>query len=461
MNKKKVNMQVIEQQNKEKKLKIYKIFYDDEVISKCTEYEIIFSEKDPYPYYNRLANYTANDSSTNYISKVVKSVEKYFNDNLDKIDGLFIKLDIEAIIISAVLTKLNEKNKKMNIKYPLYESVFLCNNKYYQRTKEINPIKYSYIDIDNENVDLNNLLKFPFFLKAPELQMSVHQYVITDFKQLKQIIEQLKINLPNYNVDTKYLNQYYLNLDKYPLSIKNIMICEEFIKNCFQLNWEGWADNQGNIYTYGFTDKILADQGIFSDFIMPSKFPYIVLEKVENICKEFLKNISFKNSFVNIELWINKINNNIIHIIEVNPRSAFSYDNQYKTSFYGANLYDSIIKLSMGYKNIGIIPNINENFTGSYSCQSVFATRFNGKICELLNLEKIQEEKNLNKNYEFFFLFNDFNFEIIDNYQNGGRVLMRVFFTKKTYDEALNESIRLKKLFLIKDTYYINQNLND
>jgi hypothetical protein len=444
------------QSTKGKQLKIYKIFYDDEVIQKCSDYEIVFSETAPYPYYNRLANYTADNCSTTYIASVLESVEKYLTENLNDINGLFIKLDIEAVILSAVLTKLN-RDHELVVKFPLFESVFLCNHKYYQRKQEQNPIQFSYVDIDDDDNKLNwdKMPRFPLFFKAVELQMSVHQYTVEDSEQLKQIIKRLRIELPNYNVDTKYVNAHHLNLQNYPLATKNIMICEELISNCLQLNWEGWADDQGNIFTYGFTDEILADQGIFSDFIMPSIMPKVVLEQAENICMQFLKCIAFKSSFANIELWVKKTDYSDIHIIEVNPRSAFSYHDQYQTSYHGANLYNSIIQLSMGKKDIGIIPDPHVNFTGLYSCQSVFATRFNGKISQLLNFDKIEQEKEINKDYRFFYLFQDREFEIVDNYQSGARVLMRVFFTKPTYEQAQNESLRLKKLFLIKDTYYM------
>ena len=188
---------------------IFKIFYDTEVIHKCPEYDIVFSEQDPYPHYNRLANYNADDCSTEYIRNVMESAEKYLLENVQNIDGLFVKLDIEAVIMSALLSRLN-----INKKYASYESVFCCNHKYYQRVNEQNPIEFNYIDVDENEGKI--LPQFPFFFKAPELQMSVHQYVITDVDQLKEIIKKLRIELPNYNADTKYINEHYLNLKKYP-----------------------------------------------------------------------------------------------------------------------------------------------------------------------------------------------------------------------------------------------------
>ena len=140
------------------------------------------------------------------------------------------------------------------------------------------------------------------------------------------------------------------------------MIYEELIGNCLQLNWEGWADEMGNIFTYD------------------------------------------------------------IHIIEVNPRSAFSYHDQYRTSYHGSDLYASIID----------VPNLQRNFTGLYSCQSVFATRCTGKISELLDFTQIKREQDIHEDYQFVFLFKDRDFEIVDNCQSGARVLMRVFFSKPT-----------------------------
>jgi hypothetical protein len=142
-------------------------------------------------------------------------------------------LDIEAVIMSAVLTRLNE-NQELKIKFPLFESIFICNHKYYQRKREENSIQFSYIDIDDdeEKINWNEMLEFPFFFKTPELQMSVHQYIIENRDHLKQIIKKLRIDLPNYNVDTKYINEIYLDLQKYPLATKNIMICEQYMINC-------------------------------------------------------------------------------------------------------------------------------------------------------------------------------------------------------------------------------------
>lgn len=76
---------------------------------------------------------------------------------------------------------------------------------------------------------------------------------------------------------------------------------------------------------------------------MPSIMSKEVLQKFEKICKDFLRKISFKSSFANIELWINKTHPEDIHIIQVNPHSAFSNHEQYRTSYLGSDLYDSII----------------------------------------------------------------------------------------------------------------------
>lgn len=100
----------------------------------------------------------------------------------------------------------------------------------------------------------------------------------------------------------------------------------------------------------------------------------------------------------------------------------------------------------MGERSIGIIPDLQCNFTGLYPCQSVFATRCTGKISQLLDFTQIEHEQDIHEDYQFIFLFKDRDFEIVDNDQSGTRVLIRVFFSKPTYQQAEEKSLRLKKI---------------
>lgn len=423
-----------------KKLKIFKVFYDVELenLSLNNEYEFIYAIQTPYNI-KSITNYTSENK--NNIEYIEKAVKKCIKNNID-IDGVFIKYDIEAIITTAILEMY-----QLNVKIPNFESTFLLHNKYYSRTKEINPIKFTYIDIFDDNWE-KKIFSYPFYLKPTDLQISIHQYVINSKEEMERVLEILRIELPKLNKEYKYIYHNYLDTKKYPLAIKHIVIIEEIINNSSQINWEGYSDSEGNIYTFSFIDEIFADREkhIFSDFVMKSKQSKENLKRIEKVCFNYLKNTNFKNGFANIELWIN--NNNNIRIIECNPRCAYPYYYQYLIS-YNIDLYNSVINISMG-KTLKYIPNDN-NFI-MYSTSTVLATKFNGKVNKLIKIEEVNKLDR--KKYIISQIINDLNFEITNNIQNNGRIIMRIHYGENTYDEIIKNSYNLKKNILIKDTYY-------
>ncbi len=54
-------------------------------------------------------------------------------------------------------------------------------------------------------------------------------------------------------------------------------------------------------------------------------------------------------------------------------------------------------------------------------------------------------------------MISDPDFVIEGNTQNSGRQILRMFIGKPTYDEVLAESYALKKLLLLKDDYFIQE----
>ena len=182
---------------------------------------------------------------------------------------------------------------------------------------------------------------------------------------------------------------------------------------------------------------------------MPSGYSEDLLKKAEKVCFDYLKDIDFRNGFANIELWVRKNDN--IQIIEINLRCASCYYPQYLLSF-GTDLYDSVIKLSMG-----IVPDQksfpSKNFK-KFSTYTVISTKMNGQLSEIVNYPFLEELKK-NKDYDIHIMLADPDFIIENNIQNSGRNLMRVFYGKDSYEEILKESLSLKKAILLKDNYFL------
>ena len=379
------------------------------------------------------------------VTRMFEEVEKFVLEQQD-IDGVFLKYDFETLLLSAILSKYPKKN----IKVPSFESIFLSHHKYYGRLKERNPIKFVYIDIFDNNF-MDKILPFPFFLKPVDLALSLHQYIVRNAEELDSVLRILRKDLPEIDKYNKHCYNKYLDLEKYPLAAKYIVLLEEIVDDGFQINWEGFVDDYGNAFTYCWIDEVLADKNkvIFSDFIMPSGYSEELLKKAEKVCFDYLKDIDFRNGFANIELWVRKNDN--IQIIEINLRCASCYYPQYLLSF-GTDLYDSVIKLSMG-----IVPDQksipSKNFK-KFSTYTVISTKMNGKLSEIVNYPFLEELKK-NKDYDIHIMLADPDFMIENNIQNSGRNLMRVFYGKDSYEEILKESLSLKKAILLKDNYFL------
>jgi biotin carboxylase len=64
------------------------------------------------------------------------------------------------------------------------------------------------------------------------------------------------------------------------------------------------------------------------------------------MCRDYFKNVGYKNGFANIELWVRN-EGKLINIVESNPRIAPVFFKPYKMA-YGTDLYQATIELSMG-----------------------------------------------------------------------------------------------------------------
>ena len=422
--------------------KIFKVFYDPELEKLNLGYKFVYAITEPYDI-KSIVTYSTNESNNHNLAGIITAIKNTIQNNLD-ISGVFIKYDLEAIITTAVLEEF-----KLNVKFPSFESVFLSHHKYYGRMYERNPIKFSYIDIFEE-LDENKIgLPFPFYLKPPDLQVSVHQYIVHNFEQLKEIIKILQKELPTMDKEYKLIYKNYLDLAKYPLANKFIVVIEEIVEDGIQVNWEGFMDDTGKFYTFSVTDEIFADKNkhIFSDFVMKTNCSDREIAQIEKMCSEFLQDTNFINGFTNVELWVRP--NGDIQIIEANPRCAYPYYQQYLIS-YNVNLYHSVIKLSMG-QLLDNLPN-NANFA-QFSTTTVIATKLNGRIRELIDLDVIRKLEESGE-YTFTLLNCEPDFEIVNNVQNNGRVLLRIYYGRSTFAGIISTSRWLKESILLKDDYY-------
>jgi hypothetical protein len=424
--------------------KILLCFENADLREKAPDFNYIACMPEEYPV-AELTSYTKLEELTEERMKEIEdSIVRTLDENPD-IDGVFADIDIEIMILSAVL---NKYPRKLNFTVPSYENIFLCKNKYYQRLHDRNPIKFSYIDIFADDWD-KNLPSFPFFLKPTDLLMSMFQYVIRDRAQLKEMVLMLRENLPHFNREFRYFHEKYLDVEKYPLATRHIMLCEELVQNAQQISWEGWADNNGDVHSYSVEYYGVPVPGLIAYTIVPYHLPQETKYKVEKTCSTFLKDIGFKNGFVHIELWIREDGD--IKIIEVNPRACFVYLELYRKT-YGIELVEDIAKISRGEKP-DLIPFHCQNVK-TYSCIGLISTKLNGKVKDLIDLDALEREKKEHPDYVFWSFNEDLldpDFEIVDNIENAGRLIVTISFGKDTFEKTEQEIRRLRKVILKKE----------
>jgi len=267
-----------------------------------------------------------------YLDKAREYIKKY------KINGIFYYLDIGALIAARLCDEFN-------LPGPSLESIFLTYNKYYTRIKTNHNIAFDYFDISSPK---QNLLHFPFYLKAPCSSLGILGYEILNEDELEEKLKIVRIQLPKMTKSVFPLFKNYIDVEKYPLAIHPIMMIEG-LTNEFQMTVEGFVyDNQ--VYFTVITDtNNFSDSKKIDNFSMPSKLNEKIQEKIKETAKKDIKAIRLNNSFFNCEYWVG----NDIKLIEINGRAAASFYNLYK-KVYGYDVFEAGIKLCLDQK-----PDIN------------------------------------------------------------------------------------------------------
>jgi hypothetical protein len=425
--------------NKNVKPKIFRLFHESVIEEALPEYDFVIPpiQNEIERYFKFLDyNFESKKFTEDELKFLLDNITNTILQNLD-ITGVFVGDDLEAFIIVAIFNDL----KIPNITVPSLSSFYQLLNKVYHKQLEENPIKYSYFDIFDENWE-QNILPFPFFLKPAMLQASTHTYVVNDIDELRKIVDVLRMDLPKIGSIYKLISERYLDLEKFPLAIKNIMLCEEWKQNCDSVNWDGFADSEGKIVPLIASDQIIVD-GIVAGYKMPSKFPPEIIEKMNQMCSDICQKSNYTTGALNAEFFIDDTGD--IRFIETNPRNSYLFFIQHKQ--FDINQLELSIKLSRG-ESIQI-PKIN--IEHKFAIQYHLVTRQNGKIGDIFNLKKFEEEI-INKNYKTVFE-HFFSEDIEHNMQHNGRTLAIVFFETKTMDEAEQKTIRLRRAILPLDYY--------
>lgn len=140
------------------------------------------------------------------------------------------------------------------------------------------------------------------------------------------------------------------------------------------------------IYTYGLIDSLHYEgTQSFLCYAIPSDLPVAVQERMREISKKVMKQISFNNSTFNIEFFYNEEDDSI-KLLEINPRMSQSHADMY-AKVKGYSNHQVLIKLALGEK-----PHFKEK-QGKYEYAAKFQYRVfeDGAVQHVPDEDKIRE----------------------------------------------------------------------
>ncbi len=291
-------------------------------------YEIHWMDDDnfdyPYPKENfDMVEYT--ERCSDYIEK---------ND----IDAVFYSHDLANLVCGVLCDR-------HNIPGPSLESMFISNHKYYSRRNQPNTIWSDYIDLETGKWGEMEPT-FPCYIKPASLMMSLYQYTIETPEELEEALKKLREELPPLLEPYNNFFKQYVDLDKYPLADKNIIIVEELVEDANQHCVEGWFDLDGNPHIWAISDQIYypGKQKSIDVYATPSVVSKELVKKMKSYAIEAVKRHGIDSGFWNVEIWRK---GDWITATEVNGRAASVWHNLYKNTF-DISLYNAILYLSCG-----------------------------------------------------------------------------------------------------------------
>lgn len=301
---------------------------DEDVLQKNTHFEYHFLSD---------SNYKVLKPSPQFnILRYIQECKRYIEKN--EIQGILYTHDVNALVAAAL-------HEECDLIGPSVKSMFLSTHKYYSRPLERKPISFQMMDLWSDDCEK---LHYPCYVKSPCLAGSFYQYWVHSPKQMKWALQLLRKKLPQVQKLFYDFFSHYVDISKYPLCNKEILLVEEIMVDAQQYCVEGWVDNYGDIHTWAVTDHFYypGKQMIFDHFSTPSRESANEQKKLITFANEIVDKHGIRNGFWNVEIWEK---GDQYWITEVNGRAAASWYNLYDKA-HGQDLYQAMSNLALGKK---------------------------------------------------------------------------------------------------------------
>jgi hypothetical protein len=283
------------------------------------------------------------------------------------IDAIYYSRDVADIVAAALC-------EEFGFPGPSVESVFLCLHKYYSRRNEPAPIRCQAIDLDDDHPPVT---EYPCYLKPPWLNLGILGFKLECPDDLRRALTVARREYHSWSPLYYPFFRQYIDLQKYPLAVRDIMLVEEFIDG-EQVTVEGWV-YQNQIHLWAITDtNTYPSTRVIDNFSLPSQQPVHIQEQLAQQATAAIRNIGLNNGFFNIEFWCHE---DTVTLTEINGRAATCFYHLYRNCLE-ACVYEAGLALACG-RNPALPPALN----GTVGAQCNFVTFGTDRAENLLDFE--------------------------------------------------------------------------
>lgn len=337
-----------------------------------------------------------------------------------QIDAIFYSRDV-ADLVAAVLCE------EFGFPGPSVESVFLCLHKYYARCCERAPIRCDAIDLAAANLPP---LSYPCYLKPPWLNLGILGFKLDSAVDLQHALTIARRDYGSWSPLYFPFFRRYIDLQKYPLATRDIMLVEEFIDGP-QVTVEGWVHQQ-QPYIWAITDtNTYAGTRVIDNFSLPSRQPAHIQTLLAQRAQEAIGRVGLDNGFFNIEFWCH---DDAVTLTEINGRAASCFYHLYRRCL-GACIYEAGLALASGHN-----PSLPPTHATMVGGQFNLITFGEDRADALLDLDRVQDVPALN-----VFVSPDQGVKQVSEF---GIVLAQIDIFGQSYEEIHAEAERLRRLLL-------------
>ncbi len=252
--------------------------------------------------------------------------------------------DFPACMLAALV------GERFGFPAPSFESLFLCQHKYYSRLKqqEVTPEatpRFHPLETSRDPVPSDLPLAFPVFVKPVKSYLSILARRIDTFHDLARAAAEARVRLaPLAKMFDGLMGASTLdgNFREIPGSA---FLVEELLTG-HQVTLDGYAF-QGRVVLLGIVDSIFFPGSLsFQRFEYPSRLPPRVQERMARIAERCIRHIGLDGTFFDIEFFYREQDDSI-WIIEINGRMSSQFAPLYRM-IDGIDMYAMQLRMALG-----------------------------------------------------------------------------------------------------------------